>query len=167
MTDKHWVYLVDPDWRAGPDGAEPPATAVTGGWLVEPDGRIGAFHPNPDYLPAGPDSPTDPVDAALRRLDEGVLDAEAFFAVLRTGTLGLAVDQLEEPVVAPAPDDVPSLLITTAPAHRPRVGAAGWRAVSLTELALLLAEYQVDLLINPGAPASLRLHGAAVVRAAG
>lgn len=161
-----WIYLVDPDWRPGADGEQPPVTAVVGGWLATVDGALGEFHPNPEYVPSGPDSPTDPVDAALRRVDEGLLDAEALFSVLRTAVLGLAVDGQEEPVIAAAPDDVPCLLIATAPAHQPRVGAEGWRAVSLAELALLLAEFEVDVLINPGAPTSMRLHGSAVLRAA-
>jgi hypothetical protein len=164
MSDDQWVFLVDPAW-APVDGENPPAEAVVGGWLVT-DGAVGRFEPNPDYEPASPDSATDPVDAALRMMADGEVDADALFAVIRESEFGVALDEHQRPVIAPAPDDVPSLLVTTAPAHRSRVRADAWRVVNAEELAGLLAEHEVDALVNPGATTSTRLLASTVADAA-
>jgi hypothetical protein len=167
MTERQWVFLIDPEWRPASGPAEtPPAAAVVGGWLVAEDGDVGAFNANPDYEPATANSPTDPLDAALRMSADGQVDTDALFAVLRASVVGVALDDDEQPIIAPAPDDVPSLLVTTAATHRKRVDAAGWLDASLEDLARLLAEHQVDVLVNPGAPTSTRLLGSVVADAA-
>jgi hypothetical protein len=76
--------------------------------------------------------------------------------------LGVAVDEQGMALVAPAPDDVPSVLVATAPAHRARVDAPGWREVTVAELAAALPPQGVDVLLNPGAPMSTRLTADAV-----
>jgi len=171
MSDDQWVFLVDPAWQPAAvgqsgDGQTPPAEAVVGGWLVT-DGAVGRFEPNPDYEPPTPESATDPVDAALRLMARGEVDAEALFSVVKESEFGVALDEHERPVVAPAPDDVPSLLVTTAPAHRSRVRCEAWRVVNAAELAAMLAEYEVDALINPGAATSTRLLASTIADAAG
>jgi hypothetical protein len=165
MSDDQWVFLVDPAWQPAADGGSPPAEAVVGGWLVTGD-EIGRFEPNPDYEPATPDSPTDPVDAALRLAADGEVDTDLLHAVIREQQFGVALDEHNRPVVAPAPDDVPSLLVTTAPAHRGQVRAEAWLVVDAGELAALLAEHGVDALVNPGACTSIRLLASAVADAA-
>ncbi|MFD9958320.1 type VII secretion system-associated protein [Amycolatopsis sp. NPDC058986] len=147
-----WVFLVDPGRPAA--GSVPPH-AVVGAWLTGADGYRGEFLPNPDYDPASAASPTDPVDAALRITGE--LDAAALLAVIRAGTYGVALDGDGRPVVAPAPDGVPSLLVTTAAEHRARVRTGRWRVLGADELVALLAELGVDVLVNPGARHSMRL----------
>ncbi|WP_218164778.1 hypothetical protein [Lentzea waywayandensis] len=72
----------------------------------------------------------------------------------------MALDEDGRPIIAPSPDDVPSLLVSTAPAQRFRVQTGNWRAeVTAAELGELLQEYDVDVLFNPGGPASIRLIG--------
>lgn len=167
MTEQQWVFLIDPEWRPASGQAEtPPAAAVVGGWLVAEDGDVGTFNANPDYEPATASSPTDPLDAALRMSADGQVDTDALFAVLRASVVGVALDDEEQPIIAPAPDDVPSLLVTTAATHRKRVDAAGWLDASLEDLARLLAEHQVDVLVNPGASTSTRLLGSVITDAA-
>jgi len=78
-----------------------------------------------------------------------------------------ALDEHERPVIAPAPDDVPSLLVTTAPAHRSRVRCEAWQVVNAAELAAMLAEHEVDALVNPGAATSTRLLASTIADAAG
>ncbi|MGW5642798.1 type VII secretion system-associated protein [Saccharopolyspora sp. NPDC003752] len=181
------VFLIDPAWQAQPaDGSEnaasaredvagdaegetptgaaeravqaPPLQVVVGGWLVAADGTVGRFRANPDYRPSLPGSPTDPVDATLQLLARGEVDSDGLFAVLKESVFDVALDADGRPVIAPSPDDVPSLLVSTAPAQRFRVHADGWRAeVTAVELSDLLQEYQVDVLFNPGGPASVRL----------
>ncbi|HEY2061625.1 MAG TPA: type VII secretion system-associated protein [Amycolatopsis sp.] len=185
MTDDQWVLLVDPVWQAasssGPepaggsasapdqtsgsasleDGAEvtaPPLTAVVGGWLARADGSVGRFEANPAYEPSGPGSPTDPLDAALRLAAREEADFDQVAAVLRESAFSVALDVDQEPLIAPSPDNVPCLLVTTAPAHRTRVRAAGWLPASAEDLLPLLAAREgTDLLLNPGAPGCTRL----------
>jgi hypothetical protein len=156
MSSDQWLFLVDPAWQPAADGQNPPAESVVGGWLVT-DGVVGRFEPNPDYEPLTPESATDPVDAALRMAADGEVDTDALFAVIRESEFGVALDEHQRPLIAPAPDDVLSLLVTTAPAHRGRVRAEAWQVVNAAELAGMLAEHEVDALLNPGAPTSTRL----------
>ncbi|RKT84774.1 hypothetical protein SAMN05421805_12534 [Saccharopolyspora antimicrobica] len=161
--EDRWVFLIDPAWQAqGGDPQQPPVEAVVGGWYVEADGTTGRFHGNPDYVPSSPDSPTDPVDATLRLVNEGEADAESLLSTVREAVFGVAVDEEGNPVVAPAPDDVPSVLVTTAPVHRQRVQVPGWQEVTAAELAEALPEEGVDVLINPGSTASMRLLASAL-----
>jgi hypothetical protein len=166
-AEDQWVLLVDPAWV--PDGETeitgPPLAAVVGGWLAGADGTVGRFEANPVYEPSGPDSPTDPLDASLRLMARGEVDFDRLAAVLRESVFGVALGAQGEPLIAPAPDDVLSLLVTTAPAHRARVRAENWLDVSAAELAELLGKTGVDTLINPGAPTSTRLLAETITRA--
>lgn len=122
------------------------------------EGGTRRFQANSDYEPSQPGSPTDPVDAALQLLVRGEADSDALFSVVRESVFAIALDGDGEPVVAPSPDGVPSLLVSTAPAQRSHVVADGWREeVPARELSALLELYRVDLLLNPGGPASVRL----------
>jgi hypothetical protein len=173
MAEDQWVLLVDPAWQPGTaegaaDGtgvAGPPLAAVVGGWLAGADGTVGRFEANPAYEPSGPESPTDPLDAALRLMALGEVDFDRLSAVLRESAFSVALGAQGEPLIAPSPDDVPSLLVTTAPVHRARVRAQSWQLCTAAELAGLLREAGVDVLINPGAPASTRLLAESVERA--
>ncbi|MER7078172.1 hypothetical protein SAMN02982929_05334 [Saccharopolyspora kobensis] len=162
--EPRWVFLIDPAWSGDP--RQPPREAVVGGWHVDADGTTGRFHANPDYVPSSPDSPTDPVDAALHLAARGELAAEQLLSVLRDAVFGIAIDDAGDPVVAPAPDGVASMLATTAPAHRERVQVAGWRDATTAELARALPDEGVDVLINPGSAASMRVLAGAVRKAA-
>jgi hypothetical protein len=187
MADDQWVLLVDPVWQAtsgsasesdpasgltsdpasglasdpAEDGAEvaaPPLTAVVGGWLARADGSVGRFEANPAYERSGPGSPTDPLDAALRLAAREEADFDQVAAVLRESAFSVALDVDQEPLIAPSPDNVPCLLVATAPAHRTRVRAAGWLPASAEDLLpLLSAREGTDLLLNPGAPGCTRL----------
>lgn len=182
-AEDQWVFLVDPAWRPEPPTAEPageaaaepevreqaldlaggegpPLEAVVGGWLVMADGEVGRFNANPDYVPIHPGSPTDPVDATLQLLMRGEVNSDAMFAVIKECLFDVALDEDDRPIIAPSPDDVPSLLVSTAPAQRFRVRTDRWRGgVTAVELAELLREHEVDVLFNPGGPASVRLIG--------
>ncbi|GAA3558731.1 hypothetical protein GCM10022222_47820 [Amycolatopsis ultiminotia] len=163
MADDQWVLLVDPAWRPGSadDGAEvpsPPPQAVVGGWLAREDGSVSRFEANPSYEPSGEESPTDPLDAVLRLTARGEADFDQLAAVFRESAFSVAVDTDQMPLVSTSPDNIPCLLVTSAPAHRRRVRAAGWRPASSSDLLHLLDQHDgVDLLLNPGAPGCLRL----------
>jgi hypothetical protein len=155
--EDQWVFLIDPAWQAAGEGDEPPPGAVVGGWFVEADGTTGYFRPNPEYEPSDPGLPTDPVDAVLQLVVQGEADGDELLEATKEIIFGVAVDDEGVAVVAPAPDDVPSVLATTAPRHRERVNAPGWVEVTVEELATALPEEGVDVLLNPGAPASMRV----------
>lgn len=160
-----WIFLIDPAWHAPAEGVRPPAEAVVGAWLVDADGSYGGFHANAGYVPSNPDSPTDPVDATLRLVASGEADVEALLATLRDATIGVAIDQHVSPVIDLSPDGVPSVLVTTAPLHRRRVRIEEWTEVPAARLGEWLPEQGVDVLLNPGAPTSVRLNAEAFRRA--
>jgi hypothetical protein len=183
-----WVFLIDPAWQAeqtekaeqadqadqaeqaGADDAtdgepeRPPLEAVVGGWFVEQDGTTSRFHANPAYEPSKADSPTDPVDATLQLVVRGEGDADQLLSTMVEGTFGVAVNEENTPVVVLSPDEVPSVLVATAPAHSRRISevedlkeVAAWAEVTLEQLVGLLPDEGVDVLLNPGAPSSMRL----------
>ncbi|ONI87850.1 hypothetical protein ALI144C_07865 [Actinosynnema sp. ALI-1.44] len=160
------LLLIDPERASLDDTSDAPVDAVIGAWLVNPDGTRGRFQPNPVYQPSSPNSPLDPVDAVLGLIAHDDTDAaELLPAVLADMTFGVALDEQGVALVRPAPDGVPSVLVTTSYGHRGRVNAAGWRDTTLAELAAALPPQGVDVLLNPSAPTSIRLH-ADVVREA-
>lgn len=89
----------------------------------------------------------------------GKAKVDELFDAARKVSLGLAVDEEGFAVVAPAPDGVPSILVATAPAHRQRLDVPGWLDVTVRELAEDLPSESIDVLLNPGAPASMRITG--------
>jgi hypothetical protein len=168
------LVLVDPAFEESAEVPDPPLESIVGGWEVAPDGSRGRFRPNPVHVPSSPDVPSDPVDAVLRSLGNGEADGEDLLAVLGQVYLEvvLAAEELTA-MVAPAPDGVPCVLATTAPRHRaaavdtaPRP-VADWRKVTLAQIAAALPEQGVDLLLNPGGPAPMRVTAAAVREAVG
>ncbi|GAB2649112.1 hypothetical protein GCM10027271_03400 [Saccharopolyspora gloriosae] len=166
-TEDQWILLVDPAWTPESDDARPPEEAVVGGWFVPADGTAQRFEPNPNYEPSSEDSATDPVDATLRLVVQGQAEGDALLATLRDAVLSIAVDEQGEAIVVPSPDDVPSVLAVTAPAHSARLDVPNFREVSTRELAEALPDEGVDVLLNPGAPSSMRLLASALKEAAG
>ncbi|TDV38613.1 hypothetical protein CLV71_12756 [Actinophytocola oryzae] len=155
------VVLIDPEWSPAREGDAPPPEAVLGGWRASADGD--RFEPSPRYRPTRPDSPTDPADAVLRLVVRGDADGDRLLAVLDDVYLGVAVDEAGAAVIAPSPDEVPSMLVVTAPAHRVRVAAPSWlEMVTLRDLAGVLPDDGVDVLVNPGAPYSMRVLASAI-----
>ncbi|MGP4014984.1 type VII secretion system-associated protein [Saccharopolyspora sp. 5N708] len=163
----NWMFMVDPAWQPADEDDRPPIEAVVGGWFVAEDGKTSLFMPNPDYQPSLPDLPTDPVDAALQLLARGEADGDEVLSKLPEVILGVALDERDVPVVAPAPDDVLSLLVTTSPARRARVNARDWWDVTVDELADVLPDEGIDVLLNPGGPASMRILASAIRRSVG
>jgi hypothetical protein len=158
-------FLIDPAWQPTEAGSTTPLTSIIGAWPVT-DGVRGRFQPNPLYLPATKDSPLDPVDAVLGLLSRGEFDPDQLPEVLGDVMLGIALDEQGVAIVRRAPDGVPAVLVTTSYGHRDRVEAAGWRNVTLAQLAVALPSRGVDVLLNPGAPRSMRVLADAVRAAA-
>lgn len=160
-----FVLVVDPAWEPASPDDEPPAEAVVGGWYFDDEGEPARFQANPAYRPSRPGSPTDPVDAEMQQVVRGGADGSTLIEVMRDAVFGVALDEEGLAIVAPAPDNVPSVLVTTAAVHRERVQAADWAETGLAEIVEALPDSGVDVLLNPGAPASMRLEGAILKRA--
>jgi hypothetical protein len=166
------LVLVDPGFEPSAAVPEPPLESIVGGWEVAPDGSTGRFRPNPGHIPSGPEVPSDPVDAVLRLLARSEADGEELLAALGEVDLEVAFGADAAVLVAPAPDGVPCVLATTAPRHRAAVAdagdppAAGWREVTVAELAAALPEQGVDVLLNAHGPAPMRVTAAAMREAA-
>lgn len=156
VEEPGWTLLIDPTWE--PTGDEdPPPEMVLGGWERHADGSTGKFQANPGYRPANEESPTDPVDAVLRDVAREGHGADDLLPVLDDAVVEVALDDDGLALVEPAPDGMPSVLVATAPAHRHRVGAADWLGTTVREIVSLLPDSGIDVLLNPGGPASIRL----------
>jgi hypothetical protein len=156
------VLLFDPAFTLG-ERETVPEHVVLGAWLVDETGTPSRFHPNPRYRPSSPDSPLDPVDAVLRALTGGEDVADRLPVALRDTVLGIATAEDGTAVVRPAPDGIPSVQVATSHGHRARVGeVARWLDVTVGELAGALPPRGVDVLLNPGSPASMRILADAV-----
>jgi len=160
-ADGSLMLLIDPAWEPTEEVPEPPVKVLLGAWLVTADGGRGRFQANPVYEPATVDSPLDPVDAVLRliaRDKSGDQQLGSLLStVLRDVMLCIALDDQGVALVRPAPDGVPSVLVTTAPGHRRRLKVPAWVDVTVEQLAAALPARGVDVLLNPGAPASMRV----------
>jgi hypothetical protein len=151
----NWLLLVDPAWvREGDE--RPPRRAIMGGWLVDDHGRAGLFRPNPEFRPTGPNTPTDPIDAVLRLVGRGEAMVDQLVPTLRDAIVELAVDQVNLPLIGPAPDGVPCVGVATAPLHRVRATGARWREMPGRNLAGVVPR-DTDILLNPESPAAFRL----------
>ncbi|MFC0547893.1 type VII secretion system-associated protein [Kutzneria chonburiensis] len=155
MDTQDFFLLMDPSWN--PDRGTPPAEAVVGLWPVE-DGTVGKFRSNPQYVATDGNSPSDPLDAVLRLALRGRAEARHIQLMLRDSLFDLAMNGDGRPLVTTSPDDVPCVVVASGEPHGQRVSAPRWRRVDLGDLVVLLAD-GVDVLFNPGGPASVRLTG--------
>jgi hypothetical protein len=151
----NWLVLFDPAWQRTDDG-QPPPEVVVGGWRLDAEGKPGPFEPNPGFVPGSPDSPSDPVDAVLRRVGRGEDVGDQLVPAVRDSMVEIAVDSEGRPVVAPAPDGVPCVGVATAPSHKARVAAENWRSLVGKDLPAVVPP-GVGILLNPDGPASFRL----------
>ncbi|WP_243791913.1 type VII secretion system-associated protein [Saccharopolyspora gloriosae] len=155
--DEAWALVIDPAWQPESEDEEPPNEAVLGHWRIGTDGNVSTFQGNPDYQPSREGSPTDPVDAVLQLVVRGDYSDAALLEAMRDARLGIAMDADGNAVITPSPDDVPSVLVATSPTHARRVEVPAWREITAKALADSLPDEGVDVLLNPGAPTSMRV----------
>ncbi|WP_315860885.1 type VII secretion system-associated protein [Amycolatopsis sp. EV170708-02-1] len=153
-----WFLLMDPAWRPAAENEPPPIEAVVGLWPLEDGVSVGKFRPNPEYVPADEDSPSDPLDAVLRLVLRGRAKIEHIRLMLRDTLFDIAMNGDGRPLVTKSPDDIACVVVATGEQHRARVRAPDWRRIDLDELVELLAD-EIDVLFNPAGPASVRLTG--------
>jgi hypothetical protein len=156
VRQDNWFVLLDPSWHPANPGQQAPPEAVAGGWMLDEHGKPGPFQPNPGYVPGDESTPTDPTDAVLRLIVRGEDVADRLVPTVRDAVLEIAVDDQDQPMVNAAPDGKPSVLVTTAPMHKQRLDVQRWWPVVGTKLPEIVPA-GVDVLLNPGGPASFRL----------
>jgi hypothetical protein len=156
VRQDNWFVLLDPGWQPETEGQQAPPAAVVGGWMLDEAGKPGPFQPNPGYLPGDESTPTDPTDAVLRLLIAGQDVGDQVVPTVRDAVLEIAVDDQDQPMVSQAPDGKPSVLVATAPVHKQRLDVQRWWPVVGTNLPEIVPA-GVDILLNPGSPASFRL----------
>ncbi|MFO7190849.1 MULTISPECIES: type VII secretion system-associated protein [Thermocrispum] len=156
------MFLIDKAWRPTEEQPKPPLTAVVGAWRVRRGEPYGKFEPNPIYQPCSPDSPLDPVDDALTRLQRGEANPDELVRALANTLVGIAVDDSGVAVVRRAPDGVPSVLIASSYRVRDTIDVPNWRDVTIEELIEAMPDSGIDLLLNPGAKASMRVSWGAI-----
>ncbi|MDT5032344.1 MAG: hypothetical protein QOC94_2515 [Actinoplanes sp.] len=154
----NYFLLMDPAWKPTTDADVPPMSAIIGLWPLEDDGKVGQFRTNPEYEPQDEKSPSDPIDAVLRLLVAGAAEMEQVQLMLRNSLFDLAMNGDGRPLIVTSPDDVSCAVLTTGEPHRLRVSAPDWRRTDLEGLVSLLAD-GIDVFVNPGGPAAVRLTG--------
>ena len=87
----------------------------------------------------------------------GDLAVRELLATLPGAQLIIGLDEQEQPIVTRAPDGNPSVLVLTALAHAERLTVPAWTQLTAEDLAAALPADGVDVLLNPGAPASMRI----------
>jgi hypothetical protein len=146
------VLLTDPEWE------EPDERAVIGMWPLREDGTTAPFRPNPGYVPRFENSPTDPIDAAVRLAMQGEVEIEQLRELLEDSEFWQGFNGDGRPLLVRSPDDVLCVVVATSAVHRDRIFSPEWRTVELFELMAALPD-GADLLVNPGGPAWVRLSG--------
>jgi len=155
---ENWFLLMDPVWRPVAENEAPPIEAIAGRWPLDDDGSVGKFRANPEYVPADENSPSDPLDAVLRLVLRGRAKTEHIQLMLRDTLFDIAMNGDGLPLVTRSPDEILCVVVATGELHRVRINAPDWRRIDLDELVELLAD-EIDVLFNPGGPASVRLTG--------
>ncbi|MBR7836799.1 sel1 repeat family protein [Actinospica durhamensis] len=165
-----WFVLPSPGWSAAATAAaRVPLHAMVGGWRLSDDGSLGPFEPNPGYVPADEHTPSDPIDALLRRVAAGSVTpdlADRLLRTIRDSVLDIGCDGEGWPLVGPAPDGVPCLAVVTAAVHRQRLPfVVGWERILGGDLPRAAPD-GVDVLFNPFGPAQFRLRTAVLLPSA-
>lgn len=157
-----WFILLDPVRQTDPLPAAP--DTIVGGWMVAEDGAVGPFEPNPRYIPADDSTPTDPVDALLRRIAAGESLADDLVEWILNAIVEIGCDEQDRPLIGRAPDGVTCAVVATAALQKQDVDADRWWPVLGRELPDILPP-STDILLNPNGSAPFRLI-TAVLRAA-
>ncbi|WP_110495026.1 type VII secretion system-associated protein [Amycolatopsis antarctica] len=154
------LLFVDPAAAPPAKGEQPPTESIVGEWPVE-DGKAGRFRANPGYVPAGADSPSDPIDAILRLLAREEAEPDQVRLLIRDCTFQIAMNGDGRPLIVRSQDGILCAVVATAETQRRRIASPEWIHGDVEELVDLLSD-DVDVLFNPGGPAAARLAGSFV-----
>ncbi|MEV6430042.1 type VII secretion system-associated protein [Nocardia sp. NPDC051463] len=152
-----WLVLVAPEWESSTPTEHPPSEVIVGGWMMNENGSAGPFQPNPDYVPAGEATPTDPLDAILRLIAEGEPRlADEFVSIMLDSVVEIGCDEDNQPAVTTASDGIPCALIATAQWQKRGIAVDSWWPVVGSALPDIVPA-GTDILVNPNGYAPFRL----------
>lgn len=151
-----WFVLIDPVWSGSDTDGSPPVEAVVGGWELGADGSAGPFRPNPRYRPSGPEVPTDPVDAVMRRVAVGERLGADLVRMLRDSVVELGCDVSDRPLLGTTPDGTPCVVVVTAELQKKDVEVDRWLPIHGRFLADAVPS-GAEVLINPTGSAPVRI----------
>ncbi|GHF63774.1 hypothetical protein GCM10018790_47110 [Kitasatospora xanthocidica] len=152
-----WIGLVDPYWRGE---GEPPDWAVIGRWRAGEDGSVEEFAENGEYRPSPLarewPAPTDPVDAAVQLAATGYGPAEDVYRALAAARFAVLLDGSGGVGGFGLPDGAPAVVVYSA---RSWLEAAGNPDHAVIGPGTLLERLPpgLGIVVNPGAPAAMRL----------
>ncbi|WP_063038906.1 type VII secretion system-associated protein [Nocardia grenadensis] len=156
VRNDNWFVLIDPGWGGQDSAGAPPVEAVVGGWELRADGSAGPFRPNPRYCPSGPEVPTDPLDAVLRRVAVGGRLGADLIRMLRDSVVEIGCDRSGRPLLGAAPDGIPCVVVVTAELQKNDVDVDLWFPVHGQALADVVPS-GAEVLMNPTGAAPIRL----------
>lgn len=156
-TAEGWLFALDPAWTATEAEPVPPTTALVGGCRVRPDGTAGPFEPNPEYQPFDDQTPTDPIDAIIRRIVAGERLSEELRITIEHSLVEIACRTDDQLFTVDAPDGTLCAVMVTAAIQRIGIDAARWKTLVGADLGSIIPA-RVDILINPIGHAPLRLN---------
>lgn len=150
-----WFVLPAPSWDSDGPSATPPPEATVGGWMVEEDGTIGPFEPNPGYRPAD-DTPSDPIDAMLRLIATGEELGDELVATIRHSVVEIGCDTDNTPLIGAAPDGAPCVVVATAAVQKQALDVDSWVRTLGSDLPRIVHQ-GVSIMLNPSGVAPFRL----------
>ncbi|WP_328406951.1 type VII secretion system-associated protein [Nocardia sp. NBC_00403] len=151
-----WFVLPAPSWNPDGPSATPPPEATVGGWMVEVDGTIGPFEPNPGYLPADDSTPSDPIDAMLRLIAAGEKLGDELVAMICHSVVEIGCGDDDLPLIGAAPDGAPCVVVATAAVQKRTVDVDRWMLMVGSDLPRIVPR-GVDIMLNPSGVAPFRL----------
>ncbi|WP_327250250.1 type VII secretion system-associated protein [Streptomyces sp. NBC_01244] len=153
-----WLLLPKPNWEPSAPTDSLPTDAMVGGWQLDEEGRAGPFIPNPHYIPDDKSTPTDPMHELLCLVASGQGEGigDQLLSTLRNTVVELACEGPDRLMVGPSPDGVPCVAVVTAAIHKRRLAGVHWVSV-LGSMLPEIVPTGLDMLINPGDPAQIRL----------
>ncbi|MEV6432100.1 type VII secretion system-associated protein [Nocardia sp. NPDC051463] len=161
IRQSNWYVLADPTWDTS-SMTSPPSEMIVGGWMLNDDGSIGPFQPNPHFRPSAETVPTDPVDAILRRIAAGENQlGDELVATIRDTVVEIGCDAQGRPLTGKSPDGVDCAVIATAELQKGRIDVDRWVPLHGAELVDAVPP-GVDILLNPAGRAPFRLAASAV-----
>ncbi|GAA3021128.1 type VII secretion system-associated protein [Kitasatospora sp. NPDC057738] len=152
-----WIGLVDPNWQGE---GQPPDWAVIGRWRAGEDGSVEEFAPNAEYRPSPLarewPAPTDPVDAAVQLAATGYGPGDDVYRALASARVAVLLDEFGTVGGFGLPDGEPAVVVFSARSWLEAAGSPGHAVVGPGTLLERLPP-GLGIVVNPGAPAAMRL----------
>ncbi len=163
VRQNNWLIMVDPAWGSTAE-SPPPVENIVGGWMVNEDGSTEPFRPNPKYRPDSESTPSDPIDAILRRVASGAQRlGDELVPRIRDSVVEVGCDGHNQPLIGTAPDGARCIVVATAELQKVGVDVDRWWPIHGAELAEIVPP-GVDIFLNAAGRAPFKLAADALKR---